>query len=150
MHFKCLNCHKTGHNCKDMRCLEQDLYRPWMNCRRKKPKNGGKYNDWAPEEELNVQDQNTTTEDPPDSDSDLYEPAPTCTRPLSQQARQERTAQVHKGIENICTTLYNINEYPEALNCPQPMDTDLAPTGPIEYSPSHPQGNAATAESNTA
>ena len=27
-HFKCLNCHKTGHNCKDMRCTAQDQYRP--------------------------------------------------------------------------------------------------------------------------
>ena len=82
-HFKCLNCHKTGHNCKDTCCPERDLYCPRTNCRRKKPKNGGKYNDWAPEEELNVQDQNTATKDPPDSDGDLYEPAPTCTRPLS-------------------------------------------------------------------
>jgi hypothetical protein len=108
------------------------------------------YNDWAPEEELNVQDQNTTTEDPPDSDGDLYEPVPTRTRPLSQQARQERTARVHERIENICATIYNTDEYPEALNCPQPMDTDLAPAGPMEYSPSCPQGDAAAAESNTA
>ena len=150
MHFKCLNCHKTGHNCKDMRCPERDLYRPRTNRRRKKPKNGGMYNDWAPEEELNVQDQNTATEDPPDSDGDLYEPVPTRTRPLSRQARRERTARVHERIENICATIYNTDEYLEALNCPQPMDTDLAPAGPMEYSPSCPQGDTATAESNTA
>ena len=121
-----------------------------MNHRRKKPKNSGKYNNWAPEEKLNIQDHNTATKDPPTSDGDLYEPAPTCTRPLSRQAWWERTTWHYEGIENICATLYNTDEYPEALNCPQPIDTNLAPTGLMDYSPLHPQGDAATAKSNTA
>ena len=27
-HFKCLNCHKTGHNCRDTRCTARDQYQP--------------------------------------------------------------------------------------------------------------------------
>jgi hypothetical protein len=27
-HFKCLNCHNRGHNCRDVRCPSRDLYRP--------------------------------------------------------------------------------------------------------------------------
>ena len=27
-HFRCLNCHKPGHNCRDIRCPARDLYRP--------------------------------------------------------------------------------------------------------------------------
>jgi hypothetical protein len=27
-HFKCLNCHNRGHNCRDVRCPKRDLYRP--------------------------------------------------------------------------------------------------------------------------
>ena len=27
-HYKCLNCHNRGHNCRDVRCPARDLYRP--------------------------------------------------------------------------------------------------------------------------
>jgi len=30
-HFKCLNCHKTGHNCRDIRCPARELYHPRGN-----------------------------------------------------------------------------------------------------------------------
>ena len=30
-HFKCINCHNTGHNSRDTRCPAQDLFRPHTN-----------------------------------------------------------------------------------------------------------------------
>jgi hypothetical protein len=35
-HYKCLSCHKTGHNCRDTRCPSRDLYRPRGNRRTEK------------------------------------------------------------------------------------------------------------------
>ena len=38
---------------------------------------------------------------------------------------------------------YNTEEYPEALNGPEPMDVEFATTRRIDYSPSCPQGDVA-------
>ena len=41
-HYKCLNCHKPGHNCRDVRCPAQDLYRPKPPCNAGRRKDKGK------------------------------------------------------------------------------------------------------------
>ena len=41
-HYKCLNCHKPGHNCRDVRCPAWDLYRPKPPCNTGKCKDKGK------------------------------------------------------------------------------------------------------------
>ena len=64
-HFKCLNCHKTGHNCRDIRCPARDLYRPRGT--RKSGKAKGK-SDARPV--VSFEEQTS------DSDGDLYAPLP--------------------------------------------------------------------------
>ena len=98
------------------------------------------------------------SEEPLDSDEDLYAPvAPNPTK------RQLRTARHHKAIDkliNMCRTStqpqgeeevvgenenrfnYDLENFPEALNYPVPMDTEPIDTGLSEYSPSLPQGDA--------
>ena len=41
-HYKCLNCHKPGHNCRDVRCPAQDLFRPKPPCNPGRHKDKGK------------------------------------------------------------------------------------------------------------
>jgi hypothetical protein len=61
-HFKCLNCHKPGHNCKNTRCPARDLFRPRGS--RKAGKENGKGKERAV----------ATAAPTPDSDGDLYGP----------------------------------------------------------------------------
>jgi hypothetical protein len=154
-HFKCLNCHKTGHTCKDTRCPARDLFRPRASRRPRKPKNNGKERDWAAEREPSIANLNPTMEDAVDSDEDLYHPAPL---PPNPTARQIKAALYNKSIANLCKMssrsrvdenndsgsnsglAYDLEKFPEAWSRAEPMDTD--PTGPTEYSPSHRQGDA--------
>jgi hypothetical protein len=153
-HFKCLNCHKTGHNCRDTCCPARDLFRPRTNHRQRKPKGSGKDREWVPEEEPNVATPNPMLVDLSDEDNDLYAPPLPPTKPT---ARQIRTARHDKSIANLCKpstwslidddnavasssrTTYNPEEFPEAWNMSDPMDTDLATASTIEYSPSRLQ-----------
>ena len=41
-HFKCINCHKMGHNSKDIRCPARELYRPRATRKADKARNKGK------------------------------------------------------------------------------------------------------------
>jgi len=97
-------------------------------------------------------------EAPFDEDEDLYAPIPVSNK----VSRQIRTERHHKGINNIVDNLYgppahfqgegefnssnegrvnyDPDEFPEALNCPEPMDTEVTTTKPIEYSPLRPHG----------
>lgn len=152
-HFKCLNCHKTGHTCKDTRCPARDLFRPRKSRRHN---NKGKEREWAPVREPSVANLNPTTEDAVDSDEDLYHPAPLPRKPTE---RQIRTALHHRSIANLCrmsdrsctdennasgsnsVPTYDPEHFPEAWNHDERMDMDL--TRPTEYSPSHRQGDAA-------
>jgi len=101
-HFKCLNCHKTGHTCKDTRCPARDLFRP-RTSRKRKPKNGGKAGEWGTAEELNTAPTNPPFEDPFDSDEDLYAPIPPKAgpKPTNRQLREAQTARHHRAIDNI-------------------------------------------------
>ena len=69
-HFKCLSCHKPGHNCRDIRCPARDLYRPRGNKRAGKASRKGK------ERAINPAVERT-----PDSDGDLYGPLPPAASP---------------------------------------------------------------------
>jgi len=142
-HFKCLNCHNKGHNCRDTRCPARDLFRPRTSRKQRKHKNSGKATGGAPEAGPSVTTLDPLTEDPfayiSDSD-DLYAPVPP---PSNLTRRQARTEQHHQGIDNIVARLnYDSFEFPEAWNCDEDMDTDFATAGPLEYSPSRPQGDA--------
>jgi hypothetical protein len=157
-HFKCLNCQKTGHNCKDTRCPARDLFRPRPSRKPRGPRNKGKDRDWTQIEEPNPAPPNITEEDPFDEEEDLYNPAPL---PPNPTRRQVRTALHDKSIAGLCgpssfllvdeentsgSSLgiqYNPEEFPEALNNPEPMDMNLAPTRSADYSPSRPQSVAA-------
>ncbi|KAI0263896.1 hypothetical protein BGY98DRAFT_940108 [Russula aff. rugulosa BPL654] len=61
-HFKCLNCHKPGHNCKNTRCPARDLFRP------RGSQKAGKENGKGKERAV------ATAAPTPDSDGDLYGP----------------------------------------------------------------------------
>lgn len=161
-HFKCINCHKTGHHSRDPRCPARDLFRPRTNRRQKKSKTKGKERERYPDEEPNPAPPYGIDEDLLDDDEDLYAP----TRPLrSAPSRQQKTAQHHAGVDNICDKLYgpstrpledenganssstrpeyDLNIYPDALNGVEPMNTDSPPSRATDYSPSRPQGGAA-------
>jgi hypothetical protein len=164
-HFKCLNCHKTGHNCKDKRCPARDLYRPRPNRKRGKPKRTSWTEDWDPETGPDKVPPNPSTEDHLDSDEDLYAPVAPRRNRMSHQERSERTMRHHRAIDNMCgpssyslvddtnigmntdwaQTGYDPVEFPEALNRPVAMDTDSAAAEPHNYSPSRAQGDATQA-----
>lgn len=145
-HFKCLNCHKTGHNCRDTRCPARDLFRLCVNRRQRKPRG------------VDITPPNPTIEDLSDADDDLYAPPPLPSNPTG---RQIRTALHDKVIANLCKPstwsleddnnavasssriTYDPEEFPEAWSLPDPMDTDLATASTMEYSPSCPQGGTA-------
>ena len=87
-HFKCLNCHKTGHDCRNTRCPAQDLFCPRKGRGPRRPRDKGK------EKELfNAEDSttipanirraplNTTIEEILDPDGDLYDPPPCTSQP---------------------------------------------------------------------
>jgi hypothetical protein len=40
--YKCLNCHKSGHHCRDIRCLAWDHYYPCMTCKTGRTQEKGK------------------------------------------------------------------------------------------------------------
>ena len=158
-HFKCLNCHKTGHNCKDTLCPARDLFRrPRRKSRKPKGKGKDKDKDGSPERELSVAPPFPTLENLQDEDVDLYFPAPLAPHPTG---RQISTALHDRAIANLCkpstyslvdedgaggsnSRTYDPEEFPEALNSPEPMDIiiDPATARTIEYSPSQPQGDA--------
>lgn len=146
-HFKYLNCHKTGHHCRNTLCPARDLFRPRTSRKQKKCRNFGKADDWAPDARPSTTIE--TIADPPTEDpfdmEDLYAPAlplpPPPPPPPNRTSRQARTARHHQGIDNICAN-YDSDEYPEAWNCPEPMDTDHTTTRSMDYSPSRPQGDA--------
>jgi hypothetical protein len=153
-HFKCLNCNKTGHNCRDTHCPVQDLFRPHAS-RPKKSQGRGKDRDWAPVREPSQATPHPVEGNISDSDEDLYNPPPL---PPNPTAHQIKTALHHRGIANLCRMsarsqvdennasgsnsrfAYDTEEYPEAWNHSEPMDAE--PARPAEYSPSHHQNNA--------
>lgn len=70
MHFKCLNCHQTGHHCRDRKCPSQDLYHPRGN------QGPGNARGKAKSRTIG-----TAAEQAADSDGDLYGPPPPATEP---------------------------------------------------------------------
>ena len=159
-HFKCINCHQTGHNAKDTRCPARELYRPRTKRRTKANKNKGKEGDWEPGREPVATPTNHAgayiTED---TDEDLYQATPNPPNPTSRQARTEKH---HMSCDNICDRYdsdlwmetegasgsgngldYDRVEFPEAWNDLEPMDAEFATIRHINYSPSRPQGDVA-------
>jgi hypothetical protein len=158
-HFKCINCQKTGHNCKDTRCPARDMFRPRPSRKARKLKNKGKNRDYAEGLGEPLETPPDHIEDLTNVDEDLYAPAPL---PPNPTRRQVRTALHHGAIDNLCETIYprvdengasgsnaegdileyNPEDFPEALNCVEPMDTGIDPSSSTEYSPSRPQNGA--------
>jgi hypothetical protein len=158
-HFKCLNCNKTGHDCRDTRCPARDLFRPRTNRKTRRPRKNSNDKDWAPEGEPSTTPAHPTLIEL-DDDGDLYS-APLPPNPTRHEVR---TALHHQGIDNICEALsrkylhpqtenegasgsnitldYDLEEFPEALSGPEPMDTELTHMRLTDYSPSRPQGDA--------
>ena len=158
-HFKCINCHKTGHNSRDPWCPARDLFCPRTNHRQRKSKNKGKKREWYLEEGPNTALPNRLEEDLMDEYEDLYALVPTPRNPIN---RQLRTAQHHRGIDKICNRLdepmsqllkedngtgtnnfrsdYDPELYPDTLNLNEPMKTSSPPLRASDYSPSCPQG----------
>jgi len=136
-HFKCINCHKTGHNAREPLCPARDLYRPRTKRRPRKNRGKGRDWDWA-QGEPEAAPNDLLGEFAEDDDDDLYlyralPPNPT--------GRQLRTSLHHRSIDNIYERFsnpmevdreasgsgvgldYDTTNYPEALNCPEPMET---------------------------
>ena len=151
-HYKCLNCHKPGHDCKDTRCPARDLFRPRQSRGRKKPKGKGK------EKEMNlinfsVAPHHATIEECLDSDGDLYDPPPLPPNPTGPQIR---SALHDMAIANLCNNYdqsmeidggntgewsYDNDKYPDAMNGGPSGTTEVTRTDvqPTNHSPSRPQ-----------
>ena len=162
-HYKCLNCHKTGHTCRDTRCPARDLFCPRQSRGPRRSKGKGKE-----QEQHNIENPPDTVTTPPeatiedilDPDGDLYDPPPLPPKPTG---RQVRTALHDKGIANLYNQgiqsmevdggsaevyhgdTYNANEFPEALNGgpSSPSKVTNVATLPMNYSPSRLQSGAA-------
>ncbi len=157
-HFKCLNCHKVGHNCRNTWCPVQELFCPRQS---RKPRGKGKVREQQATEEPMatpfdpaVAPPRATIEEIIDEDGDLYDPPPL---PFNPMGPQIRTALHDRTIANMCnhqsmeidggnmedwsSNLYDTNNFPKALNnaAPNPEGTATVNTQPYDYSPSCPQ-----------
>jgi hypothetical protein len=157
-HFKCLNCHKAGHTCRDTRCPARDLFCPRLSRGSRRSRGKGKEKEIFTENGPTVAAHpSTTIEQILDPDWDLYDPPPLPPNPTGPQIR---TALHDRGIANICNNnnepmeedgendrvwSYNANEFPEALNNepPNAAQTTNAVAGPSTYSPSRPRNSVA-------
>ena len=148
-HFKCINCHNTGHNSKDTRCPARDLFRPRPNRGPRRLRDKGKGKERAMEEDPTTGRVHATLEEITDPDDELYNPAPLPPQPTG---REIRTALHDRAIANICNSqaqemevdagtptedTYDNNAFPEAWN------GRAAWSAEVEYSPSRPQSSAA-------
>jgi hypothetical protein len=135
-HHKCLNCHKPGHNCKDIRCPARDLFRPRGG--RKGKKGNGKGKERAT-------DPATPT---PDSDGDLYGPPPPAARPPQPPlptAGPSRPCHISPTL--TATDLIRMDEYYETTDPDPPRYTDplaewTAGESSKAYTPSRSTGDA--------
>ena len=157
--FKCLNCHNTGHNCRDARCPARDLFRPRPKRGPRRHKNNGKGKEIDGEELPIAGPSNASLEDLIDLDHDLYNPSTLL--PPNPTAAQVRTALHHKSIDNLCRSLnqdmevdrsvdtpasnYDTREFPEAWNRGPPVSaiSGSSTVQPTDYSLSHPQSGVA-------
>lgn len=163
-HFKCLNCHKTGHTCRDTCCPARDLFHPCQSRRPRKPKDKGKEREQPTAEDpalapanVAAAPTNTTIEELLDPDGDLYDPPPLPPNPTRPQVRSalhdksmanllnhyDQSMEVDSGNnEAWSSAAYSTNRFPEALNvCGPARPTEAANTDTqlIDYSPSRPQ-----------
>jgi hypothetical protein len=91
-HFKCINCLKTGHDCRNKRCPARDLFRPRSGHKPKRNKGKGRERETDVEEEpiagpSNAGPTNTPIDEIMDPDDDLYHPAPLPPNPTRPQIR---------------------------------------------------------------
>jgi hypothetical protein len=124
-HFKCLNCYKTGHTCKDPRCPARELYRPKVSRRVEQARNKGKARETgqAPGPEGPIAGPSTApradVEENPDSDGDLYDPPVLPTNPT----RQAKTAARNKSYDRLIDGIYRWEDrLPLALSIPLPKE----------------------------
>src|ERR1019366_4609753 len=69
-HFKCINCQKTGHDCRNKLCPARDLFRPRSSHKPRRPRGKGKARDVATEE---IPAEDAHVEEAPNApDDDLY------------------------------------------------------------------------------
>jgi hypothetical protein len=162
-HFKCINCHKTGHTCKDSRCPARDLFRPRQSRGSKKSKGKGKErerptaeNPAAAPSSIAAALPNTTIEEILDTDGDLYDPPPLPPNPTGRQIRSalrdnstadllnhyDDSMEIDSGNNEVgSSTVYDTNKFPEALNGgpSKPTEVTNVTAQLIDYSPSRPQ-----------
>ena len=169
-HFKCLNCHKKGHNCRDMRCPARDLFRPRPSRKARNHKGKGKAPDSPMAEEPPMPPtkaaagpSNESLEEILDPDGDLYDPPPL---PPNASGPQIRTAlhsmaiaalynhqsmEIDGGDAEVRPNIeYDPTEFPEALNGStfNPPEAINAQAKTANHSPSRPQLGAAKQYSN--
>jgi hypothetical protein len=150
-HFKCLNCHKVGHTCRNSRCPARDLFRPRPSRGPRRSRGKGKEKEiFTADGPTVVTHPTVTIEDLLDTDGDLYDPPPLPLNPTGPQIRtalhDKRIADIYNNnnqsmeIDSGNTGLlsYDANEFPEALNS-EPSEVNQASNavaGPSNYSPS--------------
>ena len=155
--YKCLNCHKTGHDCRDSRCPARDLFRPRPSRGPRRPRGRDKGKERAFEEGPRAASPGVPLEDIMDPDDDLYNPPPLPPNPTGPQIRE---ALHDRSIANIfrppsqamevdsgtTANTYDTSEFPEALNNgpPGPATSAIAEAQLIDYSPSRAHSSVAT------
>jgi hypothetical protein len=147
-HFKCINCMKTGHDCRNKLCPARDLYRPRAGRKPRKPRGNGRTWNAAMEEApagVPPAEVAHAEEAPLDLDDDLYAvPPPPFTPPVfPPRARiilpdtTPDNPPRPRGADNGATVVGGNTGMPE------PADVVIPDAGPIGYSPSRPQSGAA-------
>jgi hypothetical protein len=146
-HFKCLNCQKTGHDCRNKLCPARDLFRPRASHRPRRPRGKGKAREVAREEAVGeeppVGEASQATNDV-DDDGDLYDLPP----PPSPRTRpQPRIVLPSTSADNPPRPRNAGNGAVEGggnTELPEPLDIVIPDAEPVAYSPSRPQSGAAT------
>ena len=140
-HFKCINCHKTGHNSRDIRCPARDLYRPRATRKANKARNKGK------EKEMGL------TAEQAEGGSGPYEsifqsPTPNPSGALNEDPFNPLLSPLEGDLQPMEWDYAGFEKAGGDWDAEPPMDQyegwtrEPHPPQPHNYSPSHPQSGA--------
>jgi hypothetical protein len=129
--YKCLNCHKTGHHCRDIRCPARDLYHPWVTRKTGRTQEKGK------NKEVMAKDKQVTSPNPrAGTGTEDYDKLFNSTL---QPTLFSMPGQSSSLMLNGAFTMETDKEPPTTAG----WDANPLPPQPINYSPSLLQGDAA-------
>ncbi|KAI0285881.1 hypothetical protein BGY98DRAFT_1092709 [Russula aff. rugulosa BPL654] len=132
--FKCLNCQKPGHHCREEKCPSRSLFRPRNTRRAERARDKGKGRD--PAEGPGLPPARAHVEEVSEPDHDLFNPPPA---PPNPSGPQTRAARRHADAIGLRDMLHDMDVDSEASAGPS-----TSSTAQQSYSPSRPQPGAAS------